>query len=1054
MSECIQLSNVRRSVLLLLFVRTELCCTVDTPFKRCGGFECRFKCNPDVCGHSCCNYWNSNKNKDRKTYWRWRNQNAYKRRKHEAYYQANLHPDKNGELHVELPKEDFESVAPSSRSMNLNRTLQSPSSFGLERGHRCKAAVASPYNLVAGGGERYLLTAAAVFQKEMRCSLDILLFKGNKCTSYECVQRTITTLGIANLIDASELRVRVLPRPHFGVIQSDSSYDFFFFLGNEKAPQVRPIARFNMYMCQFPFDLLRPLTQAELTSFIGYDFILLNSKYSLKHYEALMASTMRVLRRRGACLPVPVVLTPPVEPVARGPPANERELIIVLVGRVFQGRQQKGHLQAIEAFNTLLQGWQDVRGGSLDNAPVLYLVGMVMPGHMRHARRVMAAAEGNSRIRLVFDANRSHVESIMQRALVVWSLTGYRGKVTQQMQIDDDPADAEHFGIAVTEAMSAGAIPVLYGKGGLKELVTFGSGFVVLSLQKLSEMTLRIMIMDKLEKIQMSEKAMRAAARYTTYALFAYRLSNMLHKGHLVPFWSSLRSRVCDQRFRLAPPTGKLVALIVETRVDFAFTLAVKANMALLQKERWRLHVAHGAENAAFVRKALSNLRPVEFDQLQNDIKGDYHYNVLLKSSSFWTKLQAEKVLVFQSDGLILRPGIEWYLRYDYVGAPWSKRNDVYRGVNEEKLHIPSLSRDVRVGNGGLSIRSSSLMTSISEEHWFESAPGEQEDVFFVRHLHKLSSARIASIDEAARFCLEVPLTDVQPPSLDELMAFHQAWLFNKPPVTAKLLSKVLHAQDQARKLRHAQIDQLVVVVPGHGKKSRTKHLFRSLQWLKQSVIEHSIRFECEVFVYESIVVARIEALGCNIHLAKGMWTDFMKQATSDAQFVALMMDDVDVSDINPIPFMLTMQEFGLDVASPAVHDWHLALMRPVKDSVVRNTSYVDMLFTIFTRTAWQCWQKEINVEVNHLGWGYDLTLHKACGVSVGIIDEHAISHINVAEQRTYSHQEALKQMIKWVQHRLGISNNESAKRYIEAVYQVAEASNLGLDLGVAGTTV
>ena len=43
--------------------------------------------------------------------------------------------------------------------------------------------------------------------------------------------------------------------------------------------------------------------------------------------------------------------------------------------------------------------------------------------------------------------------------------------------------------------------------------------------------------------------------------------------------------------------------------------------------------------------------------QLPTDISGDYDYNVLLKSAAFWRKLEADKVLVFQADALILRPG-------------------------------------------------------------------------------------------------------------------------------------------------------------------------------------------------------------------------------------------------------------------------------------------------------------------------------------------------------------------------------------------------------------
>lgn len=63
--------------------------------------------------------------------------------------------------------------------------------------------------------------------------------------------------------------------------------------------------------------------------------------------------------------------------------------------------------------------------------------------------------------------------------------------------------------------------------------------------------------------------------------------------------------------------------------------------------------------------------------------------------------INTEFALHVQYDGYIIRPG-KWqdaFLDYDYIGAPWP-----------EKLHYSRNGTEVRVGNGGCSIRSKKLL--------------------------------------------------------------------------------------------------------------------------------------------------------------------------------------------------------------------------------------------------------------------------------------------------------------------------------------------------------
>ena len=70
-------------------------------------------------------------------------------------------------------------------------------------------------------------------------------------------------------------------------------------------------------------------------------------------------------------------------------------------------------------------------------------------------------------------------------------------------------------------------------------------------------------------------------------------------------------------------------------------------------------------------------------------------YNNLLKSSKFYNFIPTETFMIFQTDSMILpkyKHYINYFLNYDYVGAPWNNK---------------------LVGNGGLSIRKKSKMLEI-----------------------------------------------------------------------------------------------------------------------------------------------------------------------------------------------------------------------------------------------------------------------------------------------------------------------------------------------------
>jgi hypothetical protein len=142
-------------------------------------------------------------------------------------------------------------------------------------------------------------------------------------------------------------------------------------------------------------------------------------------------------------------------------------------------------------------------------------------------------------------------------------------------------------------------------------------------------------------------------------------------------------------------------------------------------------------------------------------------YNRLLTTPSFWEKLlKYDKVLIFQADSGLLRKGIDEFLDYDYVGAPW-------------KANAPWARADRAGGNGGLSIRSPKNSLNLLLKKPYNPSYGN-EDVYFT---HNLSN--VAPYETCRKFSVE---TEFQ---LDTL-----GWHAIDKHLTSTEVSKILQQYD------------------------------------------------------------------------------------------------------------------------------------------------------------------------------------------------------------------------------------------------------------------
>jgi ABC-type sulfate transport system substrate-binding protein len=132
-------------------------------------------------------------------------------------------------------------------------------------------------------------------------------------------------------------------------------------------------------------------------------------------------------------------------------------------------------------------------------------------------------------------------------------------------------------------------------------------------------------------------------------------------------------------------------------------------------------------------------------------------YSRFLSSNEFWSLLNGEKILIYQEDSLIFKSDItiDEFMKWDYIGAPWT----IYNNDNK-----------AGVGNGGISLRSKSVMMKIMDtisifDTKYNTSTTEYmnntmsnvppEDVYFSKNIEDLNIGSLADRKSAGRFSTE-----------------------------------------------------------------------------------------------------------------------------------------------------------------------------------------------------------------------------------------------------------------------------------------------------------
>jgi len=242
--------------------------------------------------------------------------------------------------------------------------------------------------------------------------------------------------------------------------------------------------------------------------------------------------------------------------------------------------------------------------------------------------------------------------------------------------------------------------------------------------------------------------------------------------------WDEFIERTYSKVRRLPRPNvpgdSDKYVVIVEPRKhpDLEYVLR---NVLHFLDDSWGLQFFCGTENREFVTSITANWGTVHIEALPVSNLDTRAYNQLKKNTDFWQRIRGEHVLWIEPDCLLRRPGLERFLSFDYVGAPWHERLAV--------------SPYCRVGNGGLSLRRVTAMREIAAQANPEFELIGPEDVFFCVNMQLANAQRpgefkLPVAEEAAGFAVE----SIYAP---DPVGLHKIWAYLDESQIRALLSSI-----------------------------------------------------------------------------------------------------------------------------------------------------------------------------------------------------------------------------------------------------------------------
>lgn len=336
-----------------------------------------------------------------------------------------------------------------------------------------KAAVFSPTWDSLGGGERYASAAANLFLNS-GYQVDIWWPKN---LSIQVKDRFNIDISQANFV----------PFPD-NYQASTAKYDLIFWVSDGSLPI--SFARKTLIHYQIPFTNPGTLNKIKARFYTS----ICNSFYTKEVIDKTYGITSQVVY-------------PPVDVDAFTPLIKTNTIVsIARFSTLLHAKRQDTLIEAFSRLSHQLPGWELIlAGGSTD------------PKYVSQLKKTVH----DFPVKIITNPSLSKIKQLLGQAKIFWSATGFGVDTIRH------PEKAEHFGITVVEAMSAGTIPVVTNAGGHRETVIDNqTGLLWTNLDQLIDSTLKLAHDPKL--VQTLSKNAKDRSKLFSTAVFNRQLSKLL----------------------------------------------------------------------------------------------------------------------------------------------------------------------------------------------------------------------------------------------------------------------------------------------------------------------------------------------------------------------------------------------------------------------------------------------------------------------------------------------------------------------------------------------
>jgi glycosyltransferase involved in cell wall biosynthesis len=248
-------------------------------------------------------------------------------------------------------------------------------------------------------------------------------------------------------------------------------------------------ARKSAYLVSFPH------AEGHVSDMESYDVLLANSRFTQNWCNNYWPSANTQL------------LYPAAKVSPDGATLHPKERLIVSVGRFFPSGHSKRQLEMVQAFRQLVSlgnsNWRLVLIGGCN------LAKGIDDAYLAQVKELARDLP----IDILVNAPADIVEQRLQQASIYWHATGVglNGYA---------PIEFEHFGMAIVEAMSHSAVPIIHNRGGMPEIVEHGvCGYHFDSLDALISQTQALMRLHDQQPDAFRQLASAAHTRSQAFSL-------------------------------------------------------------------------------------------------------------------------------------------------------------------------------------------------------------------------------------------------------------------------------------------------------------------------------------------------------------------------------------------------------------------------------------------------------------------------------------------------------------------------------------------------------